>query len=137
MEWLIDCDIIEYCKSSTDERQQQISDLPYVTIKPVYVLPIFEICRAFHLLYKYDQIKPGCFKKCWANLSESYWGEWLHVSEYPKDNFAREVLQIIGEVENPDYFPCGETAQKYWGFNVPLLDALERWQGENLLLKIK
>jgi len=124
MEWLIDCEIIEYCKSSTDERQRQVSDLPYVSIKPVYVLPIFEVCRAFHLLYKYYQIKPGCFRKCWANLSKSYWGEWLHVSEYPKDNFAREIRQIIRKVENPDHFPCGETAQKYWGFNRPLTERI-------------
>jgi len=124
MEWLIDCDIIEYCKTSPIGRSKLISDRPYAPIKPSYVLPIFEVCRAFHLLYKHGQMRPRGFRKCWTSLSDPYWGEWLHVSEYPEEDLPREIIKKLKQVDSPDQFPSGETAQQYWGHSRALTEHL-------------
>ena len=117
MKWLIDCHILEYCRMSNDEQDKVIEKSRDEVIKPVYTLPVFEMCRALHLAVKYHKMAPAEFRECWGNFSEAYWGEWLHVSEYPSEkNLAVETWELkkdFGENEKEDV-PCENSPDHYW-----------------------
>jgi len=103
MKTLIDCDIIEYCFSTADERQKVLDEARESIYKPVYALPTFELCRSLHLLAKLYGVAPNDFRACWADLSEVHKqnGEfYIHVSEYPTENPPRDILSVGRELKD-------------------------------------
>lgn len=116
MDRLIDCDLLEYCLIPESERKEGFEDYPYVRKKPVYSLPVFEMCRAFHLLFKYRNMSPAVFRKCWNEFSETCWGDWFHVSEYPRENLPLEIWRLKRSFNKNerDIIPCEGWTESYW-----------------------
>ncbi len=119
MNWLIDCDVLEYMRIPEHEQERIIEDSQDAQIKPVYALPVFEMCRALNLSFKYHNLSPADFRKCWSVFSETYWGNWLHISEYPEEDKYNLPLKICSLKRNFDEneinnIPCEDSQDKYW-----------------------
>ena len=129
MKTLIDCDIIEYCLSPTEERQKVLDQAANSLYKPVYALPTFELCRSLHLLAKIYSVAPNDFRSCWADLSQVHRQSelFIHVSEHPMDNPPRNILNLSRELE--DDVPC-EAPERYWDGHHHLVQRL-RWLHPN------
>jgi hypothetical protein len=126
MKTLIDCDIIEYCLKTNEERQKILDDAADSVYKPVYALPMFELCRSLHLLVKLYGVEPNAFRCCWAELTEVHRqnGEFsIHIAEHPIDNPPRDILNLSYQLT--DDTPC-EDFESYWDGNRHLVQRM-RW----------
>ena len=127
MDRLIDCEVLEYCQITDEEREAHIRHVVDVPVQPFYALPVFELCRALHLLFRNHNFPPLDFRKCWAGFSANFWNygvNWLHVSEYPKENFAREIRRLPKSFEGKNNFPCEGSAKMYWSHHFMLTQRL-------------
>lgn len=122
MEFLTDCDILAYCHSNAEEMDASFQQAFDNQDKPVYQLPIFELCHALHVLVKHHGISPSAFRKCWADICKRHidCGEWfIHVSnEDPYENFE-SLLALSYEIPENITAPCGDD-DTYWS-NKPLV----------------
>jgi len=127
MQILIDRDVLGYCQDSDEDRQSAILSAESAPFKPVYSLPVFELCRSVHLLAKFHQVPPSVFRECWAELSESHLehsgdGYFIHVCEYPEDGLVREVLQL-GDISADKE---DEEDYRYWDYSRSLTTRLRK-----------
>ncbi len=118
MQSMIDCDVLEYSRAPEAIRVEQALEWAEAPVKPVFVLPTFELCRAFHLLVKYDDVSPTDFRMCWAEFSEAYWGDWLHISDYPETLFPDVTSRLFpydaGRGSDDEEVPCEGSPIRYW-----------------------
>lgn len=127
MQILIDRDVMGYCQDSEVGRQSAILSAESTPIKPVYSLPVFELCRSVHLLAKFHKIQPSVFRECWAELSELHFvhsgdGYFIHVCEYPEENLVLEVLQL-GQIATDEE---DEEDHRYWDYSRSLTIRLRK-----------
>jgi hypothetical protein len=124
MQLLIDCDILEYCFSTAQEREESFQEAVDKPIKPVYQLPVFELCHAVHLMVKHHQFSPRTFRECWADLSENHLrsGEYfIHVHELSESETLGEIIGMPRDLPGEDNtVPCENTGS-YWGHNKHLI----------------
>lgn len=124
MQLLIDCDILHYCFSSAQERTE-VFDLAVGNLfKPVYQLPVFELCRAVHLLVKHHRVSPRAFRACWSQLSNVHLqsGEYfIHMHELGENELLGEIIRLSRDLPGEDApVPCEDLAI-YWGHNKHLV----------------
>lgn len=127
MNRLIDCDVLEYCQITDEERRTHIEHVVDIPVQPSCTLPVFELCRALHLLFRNHNFPPLNFRKCWAEFAANYWHygvNWLHVSEYPEENFAREIRRLPKLFEGKNNVPCEGSPQMYWSHHFMLTQRL-------------
>jgi hypothetical protein len=124
MQLLIDCDILEYCFGTAQEREDAFQLAADNLFKPVYQLPVFELCRAVYLLIRYHHISPRSFRACWADLSEKHIlsGEYfIHMHELSDSEIPREIIGLSRDLPGEDApVPC-EDPGIYWGHNKHLI----------------
>jgi len=127
MNRLIDCDVLEYCRITDEKRNAHIEHVVDIPVQPSHTLPVFELCRALHLLFRNHNFPPLNFRKCWAEFSANFWNygvHWLHVSEYPEENLAREIRRLPKLFEGKNNVPCEGSSEMYWSHHFMLTQRL-------------
>jgi hypothetical protein len=120
MQIVIEDDILEYC-FHPEERVANLDQAEASAARPAFVLPIFEACRAIHFAARENQLIPGQFRGCWADLVAKQWerstnGSLFHLSqaEAEGDNLPRDILElgvVALQTEDPDDDPRGIPGQ--------------------------
>jgi hypothetical protein len=125
---LIDCDILQYCQDSDDERVAWLDAAASSLVLPVYSLPVLELCRAIHLMVKLHNLPPTRFREYWARLSERHiqHGEYcIHVYEHLDCDLPRDIVSLRSHRwESGDPPPCEGDADRYWDRHRRLLQRL-------------
>lgn len=127
MDLLRDCQIIEYCQSTTEERDLEFQRAVDNLFKPIYQMPVFELCHALHLLVKHHRVSPSSFRQSYADFSEKHIeaGEWfVHVPEETTDDNLSKIREMTDKLPKDGTSPCGEP-EIYWGHNKHLIYRLQ------------
>ena len=130
MQILNDCDILEYSFSS-ELLEEDLLLAASAIFKPVYAVPILELCRAIHLLLKEHHINPQLFIDCYMHFSTTVEGISLsegspvHLLEFNGDNL---ILSIIRLIDNPQSdmmdIECQNNYEDYWDSHKLLISNL-------------
>jgi hypothetical protein len=126
MKTLLDCNIVEYYLGDDADRHLIFNEASDRLIKPVYALPVFELCRSLHLLVKYHNISPSDFRSCWSNFSQEHLeqGEFfVHISEFSMNNPILDIINLRYR-KTDDKTPLGEDPQIYWDHHKHLVQRL-------------
>jgi hypothetical protein len=119
MQFLTDCEILEYCHGNSEERAASFQRAIDNQVKPIYQLPMFELCHALHILVKYHGVSPKDFRSCWADICKRHIesGEFfIHVSiEDPYKNFEI-ILSLSTQIPENITALCGDD-DTCWGHN--------------------
>ena len=127
MQILTDCQILDYCHSTPEDRESEFQRAADNQDKPVYQLPVFELCHAFHLLVKYHGILPSQFRGCYAELSRRHIesGEFfIHIPEETSADVFRKILRTPHDPPNAGLSPC-EDPEIYWSHHYHLISRLK------------
>jgi hypothetical protein len=116
MQFLTDCEILEYCHSNPEEREAAFQRAVDNQAKPIYQLHMFELFHASHIMIKHYGKSPKDFRKGWWEFCEKHIasGEFfIHVAdEDPLDNL-KGILSVPFAV--PEELPTRcEEESVYW-----------------------
>lgn len=127
MQFLTDCEILEYCHSSPEEREAAFQRAVDNQAKPVYQLQLFELCHALHVLVKYHEVSPSNFRKCWVDVCKRHIesGEcFIHVGKDDVDELREKLIGLPISLPDDLVAPCGDDEQ-YWGHNKHLIHRIK------------
>ncbi len=127
MQFLTDCEILEYCHSSPEEKAASFQRAVDNSFKPVYQLQLFELCHALHILVKYYGVSPSGFRKCWADVCKKHIesGEYfIHVGNDNIDDLREKVIGLPLSLPDDLVAPCGDDEQ-YWGHSKHLVHRIK------------
>ena len=116
MQFLTDCEILEYCHSNLEERDASFQRAVDNQAKPIYQLHMFELFHASHVMIKHYGKSPKDFRKGWWEFCEKHIasGEFfIHVREEDPLKNLKGILSIPTDV--PEELPerCEEESV-YW-----------------------
>jgi hypothetical protein len=127
MEFLTDCEILEYCQSSPDERGAIFQRAVDNEAKPVYQVQLFELCHALHILVKYHGVSPSDFRNCWADLCKRHIesGEcFIHVGNDDADHLRKKIIGLPLSLPEDLLAQCADD-EHYWGHNRHLVHRIK------------
>ncbi len=139
MQTLIDCDVLDYCFDSVEDRGVALDRAVHAPHRPVYTVSVFELCRAFHFLVKFYGVSPCTFRECWTELvttHEQY--DWdgcvIHICEYPPEKERYRLPNRIRTLTIPDTSnemeykaPCEDDPERYWDRHFKLIRRLREF----------
>lgn len=116
MQFLTDCEILEYCHNSPEEREAAFQRAVDNQAKPIYQLHMFELFHASHVMIKHHGKLPKDFRKGWWEFCEKHIasGEFfIHVREEDPLENLKGILSVPTGV--PEELPerCEEESV-YW-----------------------
>ena len=127
MQQLTDCQILEYCHSTPEERESEFQRAAENDYKPVYQMPVFELCHTLHLLVKHYDVSPSHFRGSYAGFCDKHLGigeYFIHVPEDHPEDMVVKLLRMPHKLPEDGFAPCGDP-EIYWGHNKHLIYRLK------------